>query len=62
MALKAQSALQAPRAILANQGCKARKAHLARQVRELFDGFGTCSISEPVGGLLDLGLLPEELR
>jgi hypothetical protein len=36
--------------------------HLARQVRELFVSFGTCSISEPVGGLLDLGLLPEDLR
>jgi hypothetical protein len=37
-------------------------ATLARRVRESFVSFGTCSVSEPVGGLLDLGLLPEELR
>ncbi|BBH69809.1 hypothetical protein ACTI_64940 [Actinoplanes sp. OR16] len=37
-------------------------APLAQRVRELFVSFGTCSVSEPVGGLSDLGLLPEELR
>ncbi|MEU4560747.1 hypothetical protein AB0F72_20405 [Actinoplanes sp. NPDC023936] len=32
---------------------------LAREVRRQFVSFGTCSISEPVDGLLQLGLLPE---
>ncbi|WP_328471503.1 hypothetical protein OHA21_07400 [Actinoplanes sp. NBC_00393] len=35
---------------------------LAKAVRHHFISFGTCSISEPVGGLLSLGLLPEDLR
>ncbi|WP_433832493.1 hypothetical protein ACQP2E_16280 [Actinoplanes sp. CA-015351] len=35
---------------------------LARQVRSRFVSFGTCSVDEPVYGLLDLGLLPEDLR
>ncbi|MEU8242959.1 hypothetical protein AB0C07_32280 [Actinoplanes missouriensis] len=33
---------------------------LARDVRRQFVSFGTCSISEPVDGLLQLGLLPED--
>ncbi|MFC7531536.1 hypothetical protein [Actinoplanes sp. GCM10030250] len=35
---------------------------LAKSVRHHFVSFGTCSISEPVNGLLHHGLLPEELR
>ncbi|WP_229068891.1 hypothetical protein [Actinoplanes sp. DH11] len=37
-------------------------AELARQIRDNFISFGTCSISEPVDGLVRLGLLPEDPR
>jgi hypothetical protein len=35
---------------------------LADRVRHRFVSFGTCSVTEPVDGLLRLGLLPEEPR
>ncbi|MGI5216683.1 hypothetical protein [Nocardia sp. CA-290969] len=37
-------------------------AERARDVRAAFHSFGTCSIVEPLNDLIDLGLVPAELR